>query len=242
MKITFVGTSHGVPSANRFCSCYMIESGNGVYMVDAGAPAADCIIRAGRDVNDFKAIFTTHVHTDHTAGVLGLISVMNWHYKRSSGEFFFTSEAQVKAIEAWFAAAADPLKSDGRLRLRVAKTGEVYSDENIRVEYIPNQHMANSYSILVSEGEKRVLFGGDFSNGLRSRDVPEVIGESIDLFICELAHFTAADIAPYLEKCGAEAVAFTHVFPLEKYGDIDKIKGLYPCKIITPNDGDFVEI
>ena len=242
MKITFVGTSHGVPAANRFCSSYMIESGGSVYMVDAGAPAADSIIRAGREINDFKALFTTHVHTDHTAGVLGLISVMNWYYKRSSGDFFFTSEAQIKAIEAWFAAAADPLKADGRLRLLVAKSGEVYADENIRVEYIPNQHMANSYSILVSEGEKRVLFGGDFSNGLRALDVPEVIGESIDLFICELAHFSVTDLAPYLEKCGAEAVAFTHVCPLEKYDDIDKIKGKYRCNIITPNDGDSVEI
>ena len=242
MKITFIGTSHGVPAANRFCSCYMIESGDSVYMIDAGAPAADAIIRAGREIDDFRALFTTHVHTDHTAGVLGLISVMNWYYKRSSGDFFFTSEAQIKAIEGWFAAAADPLKNDGRLRLRVATAGEVYSDDNIRVEYIPNGHMANSYSILVSEGDKRVLFGGDFSNGLRSRDVPRVTEESIDLFLCEMGHFTAADLSPYLEKCGAKTVAFAHVFPLEKYGDIEKIKGLYPFKILTPNDGDCVEI
>ena len=39
MKITFVGTSHGVPAAYRFCSCYMIESSGSIYMVDAGAPA-----------------------------------------------------------------------------------------------------------------------------------------------------------------------------------------------------------
>lgn len=27
MKITFIGTSHGVPAADRFCSCAMIEVG-----------------------------------------------------------------------------------------------------------------------------------------------------------------------------------------------------------------------
>ena len=27
MKITFLGTSHGVPSRDRFCSCVMLELG-----------------------------------------------------------------------------------------------------------------------------------------------------------------------------------------------------------------------
>ena len=242
MKITFIGTACGVPSANRFCSCYMIESGESVYIIDAGAPAADAIIRAGHEIDDFKVLFTTHVHTDHTAGALGLISVMNWHYKRSSGDFFFTTEAQIKAIEGWFSAAADPINTDGRLRIRVAKAGEVYADENLKVEYIPNGHMENSYSILVSEGEKRSLFGGDFSKGLSSCDVPSVIEEGIDLFVCEMAHFEPEDIAPYLEKCGAKTVAFTHVFPLERYAEIEKMKGNYPCKIISPSDGDCLEI
>lgn len=241
MKITFVGTSHGVPSADRYCSCYMIESGDKIYMVDAGAPAADSILRANREINDFKALFTTHVHADHTAGAFGLMSLMNWYYKQSSGDFFFTSEAQVKATAAWFAASADPL-TDGRVKLKLAVEGEVYKDENIRVEYIPNKHMDNSYSILITEGEKRVLFGGDFSHNLRHADVPKVTEESIDLFVCEMAHITAADVTPYLEKCRAKAVAFTHVFPLDKYNDIEKMKGKYPFEILTPCDGFVLEI
>ena len=62
MKITFLGTSHGVPAANRFCSSYMIEAGNAVYLVDAGAPVADLVLRQGREITDVRAIFTTHIH------------------------------------------------------------------------------------------------------------------------------------------------------------------------------------
>ena len=242
MKITFVGTSHGVPAAERFCSCYMIESGENIYFVDAGAPLADSILRNGREVNDFKALFTTHVHTDHTVGSMGLVSLMNWYYKQSSGDFFFTDEAQIKATEAWLAAAADPLVTDGRLKLRVATAGEIYEDENIKVEYIPNQHMKNSYSVLVTEGEKRVLFGGDLSHGLKKDDFPKLTEESLDLFVCEMAHFDANDVTPYLEKCGVKILAFTHVFPLEKYDRIAEMKGKYPFEILTPNDGDVVEL
>ena len=38
MKITFLGTSHGVPAADRYCSCTMLEVNGAHYFIDAGAP------------------------------------------------------------------------------------------------------------------------------------------------------------------------------------------------------------
>ena len=48
MKITFVGTSHGVPFADRYCTCTMIESGNSVYFIDAGRNIIDSVLRYGK--------------------------------------------------------------------------------------------------------------------------------------------------------------------------------------------------
>ena len=45
MKITFLGTSHGVPAADRYCSSAMIEVNGSVYLIDAGAPVIDLLIR-----------------------------------------------------------------------------------------------------------------------------------------------------------------------------------------------------
>ena len=97
--------------------------------------------------------------------------------------------------------------------------------------------MKNSYAILVTEGEKRVLFGGDFSHGLRKRDVPSVITEDIDGFVCELAHFTADELAPYLDVCNAKKVFFIHAKP-SRYADIENFKGNYSFEIVTPRDKD----
>jgi hypothetical protein len=69
-----------------------------------------------------------------------------------------------------------------------------------------------------------------------------VIEDDIDLFVCEMAHFNAEQIAPYLKKCRAKIVAFTHVYPLGKYNDIEEMKGKYSFDIITPSDGDVLEI
>ena len=62
MKITFLGTSHGVPAADRYCSSTMIDVNGCLYFIDAGAPLIDLLLRRGADLNQVKAVFTTHLH------------------------------------------------------------------------------------------------------------------------------------------------------------------------------------
>ena len=59
MKITFLGTSHGVPAADRYCSCTMLEVNGAHYFIDAGAP-----------LDGYRLIFTPMVMTleDHDLG------------------------------------------------------------------------------------------------------------------------------------------------------------------------------
>ena len=241
MKITFIGTSHGVPTKERFCTCMMLESGNSVYLIDAGAPAAEFLLRNGKSINDLRAVFTTHVHSDHTVGIVFLADLMNWYYKDSSAEFFMTEQEHIDATKQWIYTSGDGRVDESRLKFRLPTVGEVYRDENITVEYIPTAHMKNSYAVLVTEGDKKVLFGGDFSHGLKKKDVPTVINEKIDGFVCELAHFTLEELAPYLEDCNAKKVFFIHAKP-QRYSDIEGIKGKYPFEVIAPNDMDTFEI
>lgn len=237
MKITFVGTSHGVPEKDRFCTCIMIESGGAMYFVDAGAPMVDFMVNSGKDINDLRAVFTTHVHSDHTIGLVHLVNLMNWYYKKSSAEIFITEQEHIDVTARWTYTAGDGEIDGSRIRFKVPAAGVVYKDENITVEYIPTAHIKNSYAILVTEGEKRVLFGGDLSHGLKKRDVPSVIKEDIDGFVCELAHFTVDELCPYLEECNAKRLFFIHAKP-KRYADIDSLRGRYKFEIVTPSDGD----
>ena len=241
MKITFFGTSHGVPERNRFCTCMMLESGGAVYFIDAGAPMIDLMLSEGKSVNDLRAVFTTHVHSDHTIGIVHLADLMNWYYKSSRAEFFITEQDHIDAPTRWIYTSGDGNIDESRLKFTVPTEGVVYRDENITVEYIPTAHMKNSYAILVTEGDKRVLFGGDLSHGLRKKDVPAVIGEDIEGFVCELAHFTIDELTPYLDTCRAKRLFFIHAKPA-RYKDIDTIRGKYPFEILTPDDMDSFEI
>lgn len=237
MKLTFLGTSHGVPAKDRFCSCIMLESNGSIYFIDAGAPLAKLMLEHGKKISDFRALFNTHVHSDHTLGMLHLISLMNWHYKESEADFFIPDQEFTDAAKQVIKAANKREIDEARLRFHLPSPGVVYEDENIKVEYIPTKHTENSYAILVTEGDTRVLFGGDFSYKLKKCDVPAVIEEEIDGFVCELAHFDLEMLRPYLEKCHAKKLFFVHAKP-KYYADVEAAKGNYPFEILTPNDGD----
>ena len=62
MKIKFLGTSHGVPLPERHYQSILIETDNGDYLFDAGAPVMECWIKEGYDLTKLKSVFVTHVH------------------------------------------------------------------------------------------------------------------------------------------------------------------------------------
>ena len=247
MKITFLGTSHGVPAQDRYCSSYMIESGNDVYLIDAGAPVADEVLRKGRQITDVRAIFTTHVHGDHTAGIFHIADLVNWYYKEHSMDVYITEQECIDALKNLILACAPGCRiHEDRLHFILTDPARQYSDENISASFIPTKHMTEphkSNSILITQNGKRILFGGDFSHSLKNADVPEILFEEpIDAFVCEMAHFYPKDILPYLKKCKAKDIYFTHVFPLVKYDMIREIANEIPARIHTPNDGDVITL
>ena len=56
MKITFLGSSHGVPEAHRKCSCIMIEVGENIYFVDMGTPTIDELRKRG--ISSLRCVYS----------------------------------------------------------------------------------------------------------------------------------------------------------------------------------------
>lgn len=245
MKITFLGTSHGVPASDRYCSSSMIEVNGSVYLIDAGAPVIDLLIRKGVDLNAVKAVFTTHLHGDHVFGVIQMVSLFNWYFKNTNADFYLTEQAGIDALRNTIETIDGPLCGRVQLKLMTAET--VYEDENIRVIPFPTQHLAAlnrpAYSYLIEAGGKKVLFSGDLSYGLEKQDFPAyALKNEVDLMICEMAHFGVEHVAPYLEKCRAKELVFNHVFPLHKLDEINALNGKFGYPIRTVDDGEEIEL
>lgn len=245
MKITFLGCSHGIPEIDRFCSCTMIEVGESIYFIDAGAPMVDLIKRLGRKVENTRAVFTTHAHGDHIGGVSTFVDLLNWAYKEASVDLYMTEEKPVTAIIDYVEAIqASPFDRE-RIRFNVIEDGFVYMDENIKVTAFPTGHLRYknstrpSFGYIVESEGKRAVFSGDLSIHLRHDDFPKAaLEDGADLLICEMAHFTANEVSPYLEKCKAKQVWFNHIGYMSPIEEIVALNGKYSFPVKIAHDKD----
>lgn len=247
MKITFLGTGKGgYPTLTRNCCAVMLECGDGIYLIDCGAPVLDQMTRLEKNFDRIRAVFTTHMHGDHTFGLPALCSVCSWHYTGSSFDVFLAEQRGVDSLKAYIL-ASDKVFHEDRIRLKTIAGGIIYSDENVTVRAIPTAHCLPypSYAF-VFEGEgKRVVFSGD----LRRPDAPDfpetVRAEHSDAFICELCHFTTDHIFPILASCPVDRIFFNHIGGIDVTQTIAAIQDFAdraPMQIYAPDDYDSYEI
>ncbi len=248
MKITFLGTSHGVPASDRFWSSTMIEINGALYFIDCGAPVIDLVLREGHHPNEIKGVFATHGHGDHISGLVPLVDICAWYFKETSFDIFVAEQETAELTKKFISFAENGIEvSSERLRFHVAHEGEVFTDENIKVTYFRTQHVPTrpTYSILVEAEGKKLLFSGDMSWMMQKNDFPKYALENeLDFFVCELAHFGLEQLSDYLPNVKTKQLYFNHVWPLDK---LEKIEELHasnnlPYPVYIANDGDKVEV
>lgn len=205
MKITFIGSSHGVPEPNRKCTCIMIEAGENVYFIDMGAPAIDALRTRGISIDRVKGVFITHMHGDHTNGLIQFIDLITWYFKTPDPAVFLPIPAAAKVINDWLEVTLNGQQKE--IDYRETVPGPLFDDGVIKVTAFATQHCHKSYAYLVEAEGKAVLFTGDLRNP--EIDFP-VAEQPLDLLVCESAHFPATDYLPVLENRSVKKVCVTH--------------------------------
>lgn len=246
MKVTFLGTSHGVPQGDRFCSSLLLEVQNNAYLIDGGAPVADILIRKNYDFKRIKAIFTSHAHSDHTYGMLQFISLCNWRYKEMNLEIHLTEQSIADAIKN-LVLSSEKFFDEERLVSKVVFEGVIYNDGVLKVTAIKTKHMLPypSYSLVFEADGKRIIYTGDLNASNNAFDFPQMASkENSDLIITEAAHFKAEVILEKTLCCPTKKIAIIHIA-----GDIDRqIEDIRKANIntnitvIAPNDNDVIDI
>jgi len=257
MKITFLGSSHGVPGVERFCSSAAVEVNGNIYLIDVGAPIIDQLMRnglmqegpEGKTFDKIKGVFVTHIHGDHLNGLINLLDLGCWYYPELRFPIYLPELRPVEPIKAYLESIRIKLDED-RFTFKLAEEGVVFENEEIKVTYYQCYHLKGneergfSYSILVEAEGKRVVFTGDLSHGMRHEDFPKVaLEEEVDLVICEMAHFGAEEIIPFMEKCKTKEFWFSHVnrTPV-KFPQIAEMDGKFPFPVRNAKDNDTIEL
>ena len=223
MKITFLGTSHGITEKNQFCSSALVSTGGKHYLVDAGAPVLTLLKNHDIPLTDVAGVFITHSHHDHFMGLVTLTQQINeFHqFKDVSFPVFVPDEEDYHRMFAFifgdpafhgrlaytiYGGLTDPYGDRAR---RVSAV--IFDDGNLKVTAIPVDHYQNAHAFLLEAEGKRVVFTGDLLADMP--DYPKVITESdVDLVVTEGAHtrLNKPEVMELLKSSRTKTLVVTH--------------------------------
>jgi len=215
MKITFLGTSHGVPEKNRRCSCTMIQVGSNIYFVDMGINALEELKNYDLDSKDVKAVFITHNHCDHTGGLYPFLAGLNCWWHRFSNTAIYLPAPKDELINAMgqmkmATGGTDPNFKNEFIEI---EAGQIYDDGLLKVTAFRTKHCEVSYAFLFEAEGKRAFLSGDMSYKGPKDDFPvEILEKENDLLVLESAHFDAPDLLEVFDgkENDIKRIRFTH--------------------------------
>jgi len=168
-KLTFLGTSAGVPTRERNVTSLAVQPGlsRDWWMVDCGEATQHRLQRLSLSVHDLAGICITHVHGDHSYGLPGLLASAAMTGRRRP--LILIAPA---AIKAWLDATmlhTELFLPYPLIHIDVAAAQLVHEAAGLRIERHPLSHRAASVAFrFAAESSKWKLD----SEALRARGVP----------------------------------------------------------------------
>ena len=257
MKITFIGTSSGKASLNRFHSSLLFSSKKYNLLVDAGDGISHALMIHGVNFNSLNGILFTHLHPDHFSGLPALIVQMKMMNRKKPLDIFINETLQTVAEEflvksyllpdkMGFEIYYNTFRDNERINITkdfafIARKNSHLSDlEKFRSKY--TSLSLYSASLLFETGNKKIIYTSDIGS---EEDLFLFNDYVPDILISEATHILPSAIIKKLIKINPVKVYLTH------YSDDDipsmvEIMASLPTKskkiIKLAKDGLFFEI
>ncbi|MEM5832253.1 MAG: ribonuclease Z [Candidatus Aenigmatarchaeota archaeon] len=160
IRITFLGTSAGIPSFSRNHPSIAIEyfgKDYKLFLLDCGEGTQLQLMKAGISFMKINSIFITHWHADHFAGLISLIQTMNIEGREKSLRIFAPEASKyVKNILNLYAYKPffEILPIDVELSENPKK---FFEDEELEFSAIKVKHSVNSVAYSVKEKDKYTI-------------------------------------------------------------------------------------
>lgn len=208
MLLHILGSCSGTePIPGRdYTSWILEENDGGLLWFDAGGGCASHAYAKGLSLLKVKALFLSHPHLDHTAGLPGIFqAIRKEKWLRGDREFrelpCHTSAPEVIAAADVFlkadAAAGD--EWDFTPVVRELHPGELHRDGETAVEALPNRHIPpaprsgkpRSYSFRLRFGPKHIVYTGDVGS---LDELAAWLEQPTELLMAETGHHRAAEL------------------------------------------------
>jgi len=249
MRITTLGTSHGDHTYCRFNSSVLLETGNRMYLFDAGSPVEALLIRAGKRFGNLKAVFITHMHNDHVGGLPGLLKARMKLSEEGHTDVLLPEPQAADALGAWLEAQHVEWPSS-LVTVRPVRSGEIFNDNIVRVNGVSTRHLRTaedrpaSFAFVVQARTKRIIYTGDLSPDFS--DFPEIARRKpTDLCICEATHPDMHEAVAALQSCPIKRLIFSHVgaqWHGEGEAQLRQLTARLPFPCVVARDGNTFDL
>ncbi len=205
VRLITLGTRAGeFPAPYRAQAANALIIGSAVYIIDAGDGAGRRLAEAGIDVRNVDDVFLTHLHDDHTSGLLPLIDV-EWEFHRKKPVGIYGPPETTSLVEAglrFLEVNSEIRLSDGTQAQPVSalfaahnvSPGLVYQDSNISVRAVENTHFrfangtpaygkTKSYSYRFQTPSGIIVFTGDTGPS----EAVTALAQGADLLVSEVS-------------------------------------------------------
>jgi glyoxylase-like metal-dependent hydrolase (beta-lactamase superfamily II) len=148
------------------CNVYLVRSGDGWLMFDAGAGRSAAAVLDGLKGMPIKALFLTHGHADHSAGAAAVRQRLGLPVFAGAATARMVAAGDAAAISLVAAKAAGGYPADFAYAAcpvdRVLEDGERVGFDGATVSAVATPgHSHDHMSYLVDTGSRRMLIAGD---------------------------------------------------------------------------------
>ena len=236
VEITILGSSAGDPSPGRACASLLIDVGGKSYQFDAGEGVSSSILKNKIDHSAIVAIFISHTHPDHIAGLFLELQMMHLAGRDEPITIFVPDEAEKVIRKFMLTTYLFPEKMRFDIMIEPVRPDQVFGDERMTVYAHANSHLEGyrdsiekggytnrmqSYSFIVEAGRKKIVYSGDVG----SFDDYAGLLDGCNLLITEGFHIDYEAAFSKAAEIGLDHIILTHLLAGE-YREPDHIKAL----------------
>lgn len=204
LKVTITGVQGGPPVFNGQAGAGTLveygteenKCGDVRLQFDTGRGTTQSLSKAGVAVGKLNAVFFTHLHSDHTEGMIDMMQ-LRWHFNSGGPKVDLVCSEEIKSplgftmsCQKFAAHIGDTLINSGEMSQRLAENkkrlpggpadlitvkdfalsqepAEVWSSGDVKVSAIQSTHIAGHASYRVDTPAGSVVIGGDAGNDTR---------------------------------------------------------------------------
>jgi len=151
MELVFLGTGASIPTKSRNSSSIALIREGEILLFDCGEGTQRQMICAHVGFRNKMRIFITHMHGDHTLGLLGLIQTLSLLGRRKELQIYGPP-----GIETFLSSALSSLGVKTRFPLdtREVHPGTILEEPGYTIEAVKADHTEESYSLGLLEKER----------------------------------------------------------------------------------------